>query len=389
MLNRLFFPLWVLFAILLTLYSFTQVDLSLTLSQASIYQTIEKYFQYVGYFERPLSSAIYLIILFFGFILFLKTLYLVNQGKISRKSFWTIIVLISTILFFSYNAFSYDLFNYIFDAKVFTYYHDNPYFKKALDYPLDPMLSFMRWTHRTYPYGPTWLGMTIPISFAGFNIFLITFYLFKFLSLICYLGSVYFIEKILKYTKEKNPLLGAAFFALNPLVLIEALVSSHNDIVMMFFAMASFYFLIREEWMKTFILFLISGGVKFVTFFLAPIYLVFILRKKFLGDRLKTETVIYASLILMTFTIIIATIRTNFQPWYLLFSLPFASLLVKKYFIFIPVVVISISSLLNYYPYLRYGNWNDPIPYYLACINIGGVVVSLLIIGLMFVKYRR
>jgi hypothetical protein len=47
----------------LFIYSFTQVDLSLTLSKVSVYQFIEKYLQNLGFFQRPLSTAIYVIIL--------------------------------------------------------------------------------------------------------------------------------------------------------------------------------------------------------------------------------------------------------------------------------------------------------------------------------------
>src|SRR5436190_6431319 len=150
---------------LLFLYSYTQVDLSLTLSKASLYQTIEKSFQYIGYFQRPLSTALYMGILLLLFLFYGIFLYASAKNKLSKKNIWIIIILSTIILTFAYNAFSYDLFNYIFDAKIVTHYHENPYQHKALDYPFDPMLSFMRWTHRVYPYGPICLVMTIPLSF--------------------------------------------------------------------------------------------------------------------------------------------------------------------------------------------------------------------------------
>ena len=91
------------------------------------------------------------------FIYYFYFLYAVYKKKINKKIIRNLIVITSIGLGFSYVAFSYDLFNYIFDAKIITFYHQNPYFHKALDYPGDPMLSFMRWTHRVYPYGPIWL----------------------------------------------------------------------------------------------------------------------------------------------------------------------------------------------------------------------------------------
>ena len=164
-------------------YSFTQVDLSLTLSQASIFQTVEKSFQQIGYFNRPLSAGLYLLFLILMFSYYVYFLYLAYKKRIATKDIFIIITLTGIFLTFSYNAFSYDLFNYIFDAKIITFYHKSPYIYKALDFPVDPMLSFMHWTHRYYPYGPFWLVLTAPLSYAGANIFLLTFFIFK--SLFC------------------------------------------------------------------------------------------------------------------------------------------------------------------------------------------------------------
>src|SRR3989304_8803431 len=232
---------WIISALFLFLYSFTQVDLGLTLTRISIWQTIQRSFQYIGYFQRPLSSALFASIIIILFLLYIATLKFTLDGKLKRADIWKIILTVGIILTLSYNAFSYDLFNYIFDARIVTHYGQNPYFQKALDYPGDPMLSFMQWTHRLYPYGPVWLILTIPLSFIGSNIFLLTFFLFKFFLTGCYLGSAYLVylinKKILPEYKDFNLVL----FALNPLVIIESLVSSHNDIVMVLFALLGLY----------------------------------------------------------------------------------------------------------------------------------------------------
>ena len=72
---------WIAVSFLLLAYSFTQVDLSLTLSQLSIWQTIQKSFQQIGYFNRPLSTAIFLIIITLMFALYLYTLILENRRR--------------------------------------------------------------------------------------------------------------------------------------------------------------------------------------------------------------------------------------------------------------------------------------------------------------------
>lgn len=161
-------------------YSFTQIDLGLVISRYPIFYQFEKSFQYIGYFNRPLSTLFYLLllVLLFGFyVLFLK---MAAKKKITKQFVWKLAIVAAVVLSFSYSAFSYDIFNYIFDAKIVTHYYQNPYAHKALDYPMEPMLAFMHWTHRMYPYGPVWLAVTVPLSFLGLQLFLPTFFLFKF-----------------------------------------------------------------------------------------------------------------------------------------------------------------------------------------------------------------
>src|SRR3972149_7469943 len=212
--NKFIFYGWIISSVGLLLYSFTQVDLSLTLSQVSVWQTIQKLLQQIGYFNRPLSTLIFLLIMFLMFTLYALTLNFVKNNIFDGRAVWKIIIFVSVILFFAYNAFSYDLFNYIFDAKIVTYYNQNPYEHKALDYPGDPMLSFMHWTHRFFPYGPTWLGLTAPLSFIGMQFFLPTFFLFKILISMSFLGTVFFIGKILQKVYPDNEVFIVAFFAL-------------------------------------------------------------------------------------------------------------------------------------------------------------------------------
>lgn len=364
----------------LFLYSYTQVDLSLTLSRASIYQTIEKFFQYVGYFNRPLSTVIYLILLFLFFIFYF--LFLRLAKNITLKTLWITIFVLTVILTFSYNGFSYDLFNYIFDAKIFTHYHLNPYFYMALNFPHDPMLSFMHWTQRTYPYGPFWLLLTVPLSFLGLNFFLPTFFLFKILASISFLGSCFLIYKIAKkLNKDEKAILTA--FAFNPLVIIEVLVSAHNDIEMMFFSLLAIYFFIDNKYIKSILSLFFSVGIKFATVFISPILIIYFLKKRKIDDKFFIWSVFF-----MLIGVIIASLRTTFQPWYLLYVLPFSVFLINKKYIFISIFILSITALLNYVPFLYTGNWNPPIPRLLLILNLSGLGLSILISALLILVYK-
>lgn len=345
----------------LLFYSFTQIDLGLTLTSWETGASVQRAFQTVGYFNRPLSAWLYAVVLFFLFLFYFLFLYLVSQNRIPKKSLYVLIGIITGILMFSYNAFSYDLFNYIFDAKIITFYKENPYFHKALDYPEEPMLAFMHWTHRTYPYGPIWLLLTVPLSYVGLNYFFPTLLIFKVFISLAYVGSVFFMSKIAKNVFPKYELSSVVFFALNPLILIESLVSAHNDIVMIFFSLLSLYLLTNKKYIVSFVILFLSIGIKFATVLMLPVLIV-VTNLQARRKEFSWEKVFIIITVLMLGAIFAASVRTNFQPWYLLYILPFAAFIGRKYYIAIPLFCFSAASLTQYIPYLYFGNWDSPIP---------------------------
>lgn len=365
--------LWLIILAALFLYSFTQIDLGLTLTEASFWQVIQKNFQYIGYFDRPLSSALYfgLILVMFGYYLWLvkKT----AEDKIDIRMIVKLIFFSCFILFLSYNAFSYDLFNYIFDAKIFTYYRLNPYLFKALDFPADPMLGFMHWTHRVFPYGPFWLFLSIVVSYMGIQKLILTMVLFKFLAIAGYLLSCYSIYKIMLLIEPNKAKLSLVIFAFNPLIVIECLVSAHNDIVMIGLVLFALFLFLQKKAISWLFL-LLSAGVKFATVVLLPVYAAYSLKTKW--ERTSRRFFLYCGL-LTTISFIAVSLRSELQPWYLVYLIPFAVLSGLSLF-FWPVMVLSFGLLLHYLPYLLTGAWNDPIPLIKNYITLASIIIGVL-----------
>jgi len=376
---------YILTVIFLFLYSFTQIDLNLTLSRWSIWQVIEKSFQYIGYFNRPLSSFFYLLILLllFGYYIFFLTA--ASKKILSQKIVWTLILITAAILVFSYNALSYDIFNYIFDARIVTHYHQNPYIHKALDFPGDHMLHFMRWTHRVYPYGPVWLGISVILSFIGFQVFLPTLIIFKLCMALSFLGSVYCVEKISEKISPTNTTSNMVFFGMNPLIIIESLVSAHNDIVMIFFYLLSIYLLLDSKYTRSLIMFILSVLVKYTTVLLAPVFIFIFFSKKF-NKQFRWEIIIVSSILFMIVASILTSLRTNFQPWYLLYPISVAAFLSKRIYIIFPTIFMSFFALLQYVPYLYIGDWNPPVPMILFWLTFIPIVLSF---GFLFFELLR
>lgn len=374
--------IFILSIVALFFYSFTQIDLGLTLSRFQGIYSVQRAFQEIGFFQRQQSALVFIAIvsaLCLSYIFLLRDAY---RGVLKQKTVLILSVVSAVILLFSYNAFSYDLFNYVFDAKIVTVYGENPYFKKALDFPGDPMLGFMRWTHRVYPYGPAWLAVTVPLSYLSLGSFLVSLVFFKALMAFSYLGSVFLLSKIIKKLNLSHGSFHLAFFALNPLVIVESVVSAHNDIFMLFLMLAAFYLLTLRKNISSFVVLLLSIGVKFATAFLLPVFGYVYFKK----NDIDWQKIVTYSFALMTIALIVVTFRTNFQPWYLLYIIPFAALS-KKVSLAVPTLALSLFAFLQYLPYIYTGNYDPPIPLVLAGILSSSLIIaSLILVGFYFRK---
>lgn len=323
--------IYLYFAILSTfcVYSYALVDPNFTLANNSIWEWFRNNMVVLGYYNRGVSSMIYLtflILLFYFHYFFLKKEKQINIFKLS--------IGIILILLFSYPFLSHDFFNYMFDAKILTYYKSNPYLHKALDFPYDTWIRFMQWTHRAYPYGPVFLVATLIPSFISAGKLILNFIFFKAFFSIFYGLSVFFLYKINKKY--------ALFFATNPLILIEGLISSHNDLVAVSLGLMGVYFLLNKKNIWSRLLFLLSGGIKYIS---VPIL--------FLSKNIKSKFNIMA-VGLLILLLVYLSLFNEIQPWYFL-----------NLFIFIPFFPRLISSfniffaglLFSYYPYIAYGEW--------------------------------
>lgn len=334
--------LYTLAAVILFLFSYTQVDLNLTISEASIFQTIQKAFQYIGFYQRPLATYWYLGLLVGFYGLYAASLHQVQKGKLTAKGLWCVVLLLTGILLFSYPAFSYDIFNYMFTAKTVLVYHKNPYAVIPLQFAgVEPWLSFMRWTHLPSAYTPLWIFLTLPAYLMGFGYFLTTLWSIKAIAAAGYVGTIWFVGKLLAKTDPKHKVLGMAVIALNPLVIFESLVSGHNDIVMMAFAMMSLY-------SRSLLLMAVATATKLMTIFLLPVMVFGYRPLLFLGA--------------MVVGLVIVVIQREILPWYFVWLAPFIALLPRNRALLILSSAFSLGLLLRYAPYFYLGHWNAPVP---------------------------
>ncbi|MCX7996246.1 MAG: hypothetical protein N2691_00600 [Patescibacteria group bacterium] len=348
--------------VVFSIYSYVLIDPNLTFFGHPFWETFRNAIVQIGYHKRQLSWFLYAT----GIIaLFLFHWWAVQHAK--KLDPVRIAVIAAIVLTFSYPLLSHDLFNYMFDAKILTYYHQNPYLHRALDYPDDTWLRFMHWVHRTYPYGPVFLLISAVPSLLGMGKFLLHFFLIKALFGAFYLLAVWCLAKM-----ERR---WAVVFATCPLVLVEGLVNAHNEIVAVGLGIAGFYVLTRKQELAARLLFLASAGIKFMT---AP-YLIVV--------RKADHWLNYLALVGTIAFIGYAAYAVELQQWYFLnlfFFLPLFPRLITRLW------PLWLALLLSYYPFIALGNWETdaPIRSKFLIIQIG-LVIQILYLLIETVRSRE
>lgn len=345
--------------ILLLIYSFVHVDPSMTLINHPLWETFRNVMVQIGFHQRAYSTLLFVIIMTLLVIAHVKIM------QIKKINPLRVAMVTALILLLSYPFLSRDLFNYMFDARIVTWYQANPYIHAALDFPSDPWLRFMHWTHRTYPYGPSFLMMTIIPSLLSMGKFILSFIFFKGLWMGVYILGVATLNKINKSY--------ALFFATHPLVIIEGLVNVHNDLLAVVFALLAI--LLRKNIFKWFSI-LISIGVKYIT-----------IPGLLLIQHTKTpKRNVIVSVVLFTIFLGYLSLSGEIQQWYFLNYLvliPFVFFILRQFHIF------TYGILISYYPYILYGAWDSQDKLLIKhTIIIVGFIINLLYIKLFHKTYE-
>lgn len=342
--------LFLLVIALLSIFSYGFRDPNLVLTASPPLQSFMDPLFHMVYYQRPLAT-----VLFFLFIISLFGIYLVflHTFKEGWKKLILIIVLGGVILSFSYPALTYDLFNYMTTAKVTFTYHENPYVVMPIEIPNEPYLAFTRAANKVALYGPVWIVLTAIPHFLGNKSIWQTIIMFKLMNLVWYFAFLYLIYRATKSIKN------VLFFALNPLILIETLVSGHNDIYMMLLACAGLY-LWQQKNLRSKLLGVVSLFasmlIKGATVVLLPLLLI---------KNIPWNTLLrYAYVLLAIVFFIVAPLREELYPWYAVWLIGVASLMdMKKNGLVISfTIVLSFALELRHLPYMWMGYYEGPGP---------------------------
>lgn len=367
--KKIIIPIYFLFLISISLFSYLFIDPNL------IY--LKKIYSGFAFYNRTIVSTLYVFFLlgFFGFYIYFLRLF---SGKIFNLKHLKIILLgTAIILFFSYpGALSYDIFNYTTTSKVLFGYLENPYVVMPIEFPGETFLSYTHAANKISLYAPFWLILTGIPYFVGSLNFILMMFSFKAVA-----AGFYFLTAflILKMTKET---FYTAFFALNPLVLFETIVSGHNDIVMMFLALASIYLLTKNKIILSIIFIMLSILIKYATIFLLPVF-VYYFFLKLKNRKINPERIFNFCAILMFVIFLLSPLRVEIYPWYFIWVLSFI-VLTKNVKFYILSLVFSFFLMLRYVPFMLLGTHFGITP----LIKTGLTFVPLIFLTIVFVYSR-
>lgn len=332
---------YAIFLLLFSIFSYAFVDPNL-----SYLKTLYSDFVFSN---RLLTTIFYTSLIIVFFIFYSIFIFLGIKKRLSKKNIYVLLAISVVILFFSYPAMlSFDIFNYIATSKVLFSYHENPYIVMPVEFMGDPLLAFMHAANKIVLYGPFWILLTGIPYLLGFGNFIITLFSFKLFIIFSYLGTVFLVWKI---SKNTNSLI---LFALNPLIIIETLVSGHNDIVMIFLIISSYFLLMNKKTFLGILLFILSILIKYTTILLLPI-LLYILWKKIKRREVNWNNIFFCSSLLMLIAFLLSPIREEIYPWYAIWFLPFSFLVPEKKVLLYISFAFSFGLLFRYIPFIFFG----------------------------------
>jgi hypothetical protein len=331
---KILFLLFVVGYLLLAIFSYGFVDTNFPLNFPKNLATL--FFR-----QRPIVTAIFIVLVCSLIVLYIIFLRQIKNKRFSNRQTWCLISLIVAVLIFSWPGFSNDIFNYIATAKVTYLYKENPYLTMPIEFVGEPMLKFMHAANKTALYAPFWIILTGIPHFLGLGNLLLTVFTFKLFIAGFYLACCWLIWKITK----KN-LYCLAFFALNPLVIFESLVTAHNDIVMMAFVLLAIYLFLQKRKIFSWIALLASVGIKYATIVLTPLFI-------FL-PHFKKEKLIALAAWLMFLVFLLSPLREEIYPWYFIWVVVLAALVPQHKLLRFLVFAFTFSLLMRYTPYLYF-----------------------------------
>ncbi|HZU66071.1 MAG TPA: hypothetical protein VFA09_02235 [Ktedonobacteraceae bacterium] len=205
----------------------------------------------LSWWEATLLPGIILLM----FLLYALALYTLPRIIHLRYLIYSTLLLGIVCLFFPVVTSS-DAFSYIAYAHMEVIYHLNPLITAPSVLHGDLILKYVYWKDQPSAYGPTWVVITgflqWLLGLTGSDGILRMLFTLRVLGLSAHIGSTLLIwsisgqlQRITGDIAPEKRMRVVLAFAWNPLLLFEACVNAHNDAVLLFLILLTFWFLLH------------------------------------------------------------------------------------------------------------------------------------------------
>lgn len=355
-------------SLILFLYSYLYLDFGLIKLLASSKPDFEQLLKIMEFTEKNRGSLanFWLIWLFIWFVL--TSGLITFSHKISNfRLLWAGIAITVIFATLSYPFLSHDLFSYLFYAKMVVYYHVNPYIVLPSAFQTqDLWLSFTHSIDRPFQYGQLFLFyISLPMIFLGTAKFLANFFTLKIFS-----GLIFFLSGWLLWKISDNDRKILIIWFFNPLLLVELLANTHNDLLMIGFIFLALWFQAQGKILFKWLSFLASILIKYPSILVSPAML--------FNGRYRTYFFRFSALALFIFfQLYTGAIQAWYYTWFFML-LPFCRLKINSWII---INLILTLSLARYYPFLSSGFWGGHF-----ILSDQRILTIILVLGIILIE---
>ena len=212
-----------------------------------------------------------LIILFFT--AYLTAFKIFSKETVSLRFLILSSLLFCFTLFFFVPGKHHDIFLYIFQGKMVSFYGANPYFTRPAVFAEDNLFRFVGWGGFTSSYGPVWHLFSALLYRLGRDNIILEIAVFRAFIILCHLTNIYLIYHILNKVRPGFRSAGTLLYAWNPLALIFASAGSTNDFLMLTFLLTGICLHLKKEVFLPAACFALSALTKFSYILFFPLYL--------------------------------------------------------------------------------------------------------------------
>lgn len=233
----------------------------------------------------------------FGLISLIAILcYLLSlRAKISLKTTILFASVFACITFLSYPILSTDIFSYMFSERVATVHNENVWKVAPANFPNDSFYKISDWKETTSVYGGIhFISYYLPSIIGQNNLLLLTI-LYKMIPALSAVGIAYVSYLLLKMLRPDFVEKGLRLIIWSPLFILEIFGSGHNDSLMIFFTVLSFYLYKKKQWLASGMAIAFAVQVKIL-----PIVLVFFFIYALVQQRLIKNALIFFSVFIFT-----------------------------------------------------------------------------------------